>query len=233
MVALLMSYPRSGNHLVRAFLEAASGQPTLGCRENPKDLPIRDRGLVDTAAFPRRSDEPVAQKIHRVYEEMIILRDGLNINRICLIVRDPGRCVISQMHRSLEDLSWWKMRRAERRLRRPSYVARQTVLGLEQWLSLVDHYIASDLPKLALTFEALTSESRLTEVNDRLLPFFGINERFDNLAALDHVGGLGRESQVSRIKTLPKEFYACHQESSELIRNMVDYETLCRQIGAK
>ena len=232
MVALLMSYPRSGNHLARAFLEAKSGQPTLGCAENPHDTPIRDR-FANTAPFPRRLDEPVAQKIHRIYEELDVLCEGSKISRICLIVRDPGRCLISQMNRNLAGLPWLKALRAKRRLRRPGYVARKTVLELEQWLSLVNNYIASDVPKLALSFEALTSEGRLSEVNDRLLPFFGINHRFENLAELDYVGGFGRESQRSKIKKLPEEIYKGFDKNSEKIRSLVDYETLCSRIGAK
>lgn len=233
MVALLASYPRSGNHLVRAFLEAKSGQPTYGCRRNPDDSPIRDRFLASVSPFPRRSDKPVAQKIHWIREKLEIQRDGLTISRFCLIVRDPGRCLISQMNRSLENLSWRGTLRAKRRLAKPDYVAQKTILELERWVSLVDHYIASDLPKLAISFEALISENRLSEVNDRLLPFFGINERFENLAELDHVGGFGRESQMSKIKKLPEATYLANIEINAQIRHLVDYQALRRRIGAE
>lgn len=232
MVALLLSYPRSGNHLARAFLEAKSGQPTLGCAGNPLDTPIRDR-FTETAPFPRYSEDPVAQKMHWIHEKLNIMREGAKISRICLIVRDPGRCVISQMNRSLEDKSWLKALHAKQRLRRPNHLARKVVFELVHWLSLVDHYIASDLPKLALSFEALTSEGRLSQVNDRLLPFFGIESRFEDLAELDHVGGFGRESQVSKTKKLPEAIYNSFETSSQQIRSLVDYEKICARIGAE
>ena len=232
MVALLASYPRSGNHLLRAFLEAKSGQPTFGCRANVNDIPIRDRFPVDAAPFPRHSEEPVAHKIHQIREELAIQRDGSMISRLCLIVRDPSRCLVSQTIRSLEDKFWPKMLLAKLRLRRPHQVERNTILQLEQWVSLVDHYIASDLPKLALSFEALTSENRLSEVNDKLLPFFGINQRFENVAELDYVGGFARESQISKTKKLSEKTYLANNEKSEVIQNLVDYKALCRRIGA-
>jgi hypothetical protein len=37
---ILLSYPRSGNHLVRFFMELLSEQPTLGVLNNVKDRPI-------------------------------------------------------------------------------------------------------------------------------------------------------------------------------------------------
>ena len=42
---LLHSFPRSGNHLVRAFLEVLTGFPTRGCPGVFKDRPILQNGL--------------------------------------------------------------------------------------------------------------------------------------------------------------------------------------------
>lgn len=40
MKNILLSYPRSGNHLVRFFIELLTEKPTFGCMENRKDVEI-------------------------------------------------------------------------------------------------------------------------------------------------------------------------------------------------
>ena len=37
---IILSYPRSGNHLTRFFIELLSEQPTFGCSCNTRDIPI-------------------------------------------------------------------------------------------------------------------------------------------------------------------------------------------------
>jgi hypothetical protein len=39
-MSVLLSYPRSGNHLVRFFIELLTETPTNGCSGNNKDIPI-------------------------------------------------------------------------------------------------------------------------------------------------------------------------------------------------
>jgi hypothetical protein len=40
MTNIILSYPRSGNHLTRFFIELLSEKPTFGCECNIKDIPI-------------------------------------------------------------------------------------------------------------------------------------------------------------------------------------------------
>lgn len=232
-ITVLMSYPRSGNHLVRAYVEAVSGRPTLGCLENPQDVPIRDR-FADTpeAPFARHSEVPVARKIHWLREALELRRHGLDIDRLCLIVRDPRRCVISQLVRSAQELKGIRRLKARRRLQRPDYLRQQILVQLAEWQTLVDHYLASERPKLALRFEDLTSDNRLAVVNERLLPFFGISERFASQAELDAVGRYGREGQLATVKALPEAVYAQFQAASAELETLADYPQICRRIGA-
>ena len=37
---ILLSYPRSGNHLCRFFIELLSELPTYGCSDSPTDIEI-------------------------------------------------------------------------------------------------------------------------------------------------------------------------------------------------
>ena len=38
MENIFLSYPRSGNHLVRFFIELLSEIPTYGCKGNKRDI---------------------------------------------------------------------------------------------------------------------------------------------------------------------------------------------------
>ncbi len=37
---IILSYPRSGNHLTRFFIELLTEKPTFDCIGNPNDVPI-------------------------------------------------------------------------------------------------------------------------------------------------------------------------------------------------
>lgn len=44
---VVLSYPRSGNHLVRFFIELLTGCPTAGCIGNKEDIPIHQNFIND------------------------------------------------------------------------------------------------------------------------------------------------------------------------------------------
>jgi hypothetical protein len=48
---ILLSFPRSGNHLVRFFIELLSEQPTHGCIENKNDIPIFQNEFTEHIPF--------------------------------------------------------------------------------------------------------------------------------------------------------------------------------------
>ena len=232
MVSLLASYPRSGNHMVRAFLEAASGQPTLGCRGNPNDTPIRDRFSTNVdAPFERLSDEPNAQKMHSIHEELSFRKDGHTVERMCMIVRDPARCIVSQLIRDLEEQNRIKQWKTFRKRRKPKRLERLVLSELEKWYVLIDHYLASDLPKLIISFEDLLSENGVEIINDQLLPFFGISNRFDGVANMRRVADFGRESQNSNVKTLSENVYNDNRRISDIVRSVIDYNGLRSRLG--
>ncbi|MDU8942807.1 hypothetical protein [Ovoidimarina sediminis] len=232
VTALLMSYPRSGSHMVRAVLEAASGRPTLGCPGNPADTPIRDRFPPSAETpFAREAEAPIAQKIHWVSEELALRRGGVEVERICLVIRDPAKCVVSQMVRSLDEARGVSRLRQRRRMARPGRLESMLFGELAHWMALVDRCAASDLPKLVLGFEDLVSPDGLAMVNEDLLPFFGLEHRFSDRAALDAVLAFGRESQVARKKTLPPDVYARNARASEIVREAVDYAEVRSRLG--
>ncbi len=61
----IVSYPRSGNHIVRALLEYASGRPTMGCPGTRHDPPISDRQPNRKKGLIRiTNSEPIGWKAH-------------------------------------------------------------------------------------------------------------------------------------------------------------------------
>ena len=102
MSDILLSYPRSGNHLVRYILEYITGLPTSGCYGNPKDRPIY------TNKFPNK-ETPLSHvdhnyhfsftkfhKIPSVYNSAYLKADP----SLILIVRDYKECIISHLRKT-------------------------------------------------------------------------------------------------------------------------------------
>ena len=51
MEKILLSYPRSGNHLVRFFIELLSEIPTYGCKGNKQDIEIYKNVFSEKVPF--------------------------------------------------------------------------------------------------------------------------------------------------------------------------------------
>jgi len=89
-MVLLLSYPRSGNHLVRYIIEFLTGQATLGCFSNRvQDSPIFKRYSVRLLGHVKE-DAPVAKKSHFAYE----LKDH-KCDKLIFILRDPVEAILS------------------------------------------------------------------------------------------------------------------------------------------
>ena len=48
---VLLSYPRSGNHLTRFFIELLSEIPTKGCEDNDLDIPLHKNSFSEKIPF--------------------------------------------------------------------------------------------------------------------------------------------------------------------------------------
>jgi hypothetical protein len=48
---IILSYPRSGNHLTRFFIELLTEKPTVGCLFNPLDVPIYKNKFNNSLPF--------------------------------------------------------------------------------------------------------------------------------------------------------------------------------------
>jgi len=99
-VNLIVSFPRSGNHLCRFIIEYITGMATQGCLANPKDVPICENVFESnpTILSHVRRCEYVGQKAHS-WEEVKEYSNHLSISfsAVLLILRDPINAIVGHI----------------------------------------------------------------------------------------------------------------------------------------
>jgi len=90
MENILLSYPRSGNHLVRFFIELLSETPTYGCKGNNKDKEIYRNVFEEIIPFniTNFDKRKCYFKYHFPPSKDVIL------NKLILIVRNPKEVLL-------------------------------------------------------------------------------------------------------------------------------------------
>ena len=98
MSSILSSYPRSGNHLVRFFIESLTGEPTSGCRGNPKDIEIYKNYNENNTPFKGilsiKTNKTVYTKCHFKNQIISEICRSKGLDNLILIVRNPKECLI-------------------------------------------------------------------------------------------------------------------------------------------
>ena len=90
---IILSYPRSGNHLMRFFIELITEAPTYGCIGNRKDMSIYKNKFNSIIPFNIISDgynENSYYKYHFFENKNILTK----INKLILIVRNPREVLL-------------------------------------------------------------------------------------------------------------------------------------------
>lgn len=83
---VLLSLPRSGNTLMRYYIELISHRPTLGCDGSDVDKPIYKRSKSNLISI--KNNSPIISKSHKIDEtKKLIGKD-----KLILIVRDFNEC---------------------------------------------------------------------------------------------------------------------------------------------
>ncbi len=97
----ILSYPRSGNHLVRGLVEYLTKKPTNGCLTNPEDTTIQSRLENVSTDFQGISGNPEWTKAHDPMEE---LKNVTHRSKLILIVRDPLEALPSHLKTTKDDM---------------------------------------------------------------------------------------------------------------------------------
>ena len=89
---ILLSYPRSGNHLVRFFIELLSEVPTYGCHDNIHDIPIFKNIFKEEIPFNISDKYDKTELFHKYH----VPPKNCNVNKLILIVRNPREVLLRQ-----------------------------------------------------------------------------------------------------------------------------------------
>tara|TARA_R110002060_G_scaffold23166_11_gene31364 strand:- start:4742 stop:5446 length:705 start_codon:yes stop_codon:yes gene_type:complete len=225
----ILSYPRSGNHLVRYIIEYLSERPTLGCRGasgvvTSADIPLYRRPsvkLLNKTALKAAS--PISEKFHF---SKYIPKTG--IDRLIFIWRDPIECYISH------DLGGGNSGLWEQKAWTPKYVQAIQLTSTDPSSRMhqnVLYYRAFEGPRLFVSYEELifgNSASEITKIShfigaphDRLATFLADIPTFFEASLKSPVRAASSHSHprfyASRL--FPKNL-TCLQQSFEPLLNV-------------
>jgi len=219
----IVSYPRSGNHLIRGLLEAYSQRPTLGCPNSSLDGPIHERFPNKTKKIIEISDEtPIGYKAHNVRE--IQLNNqlcSLELNLI-LITRNPKEAISSHLARLSSSSNPIK-----KFVRNRTHMIRKNVeKELETYMDLVTFFHNFDGVKIHLEFEKLVDNAWQQR---NLLPLMAeITGCIPDPAIIyKDVLSISKDSQSS----LPKNLYHRKQKISSILEQYIDYELVKKHLN--
>jgi hypothetical protein len=99
----LLSYPRSGNHLVRFLIELLTEKPTLGCSENPIDVPMYLNKYKEEIPFNidktnKYNEDELYLKYHDPPKQVP--------DALILIVRNPNEVLLRHLEYSFIERGW-------------------------------------------------------------------------------------------------------------------------------
>ncbi len=118
MKNILLSYPRSGNHLTRFMIELLTETPTFGCKTNSRDVPIYKNTFPNQIPFNIRNknednnednNEDKKEEINWVnsyhkYHEPI--ENYKSIENIIFIIRNPKEVLLRHNHHQINQSSF-------------------------------------------------------------------------------------------------------------------------------
>lgn len=184
---VILSYPRSANHLVRFFIELLSEKPTLGCIENVKDIPIFMNQFPEKIPFHIESlqkykEEELYRKFHTIPAE--------EPSELIFIVRNPREVLLRNLENKFR-LEGWD--------------------GYNSYFQLIDYYNNFKGKKLLLFYEDICV-NKIKFVSD-LYYFLGLtndskrNYAIENVSKLFELSKLGKNRAWGGIKSNSINYY--------------------------
>ena len=178
---VLLSYPRSGNHLVRYLLEYSFARPTLGANDSERFL--KPRGLHDMPIFLRapgieiRNRRPIVVKRH-------VIRPTVRFSRVVLLVRDPVEAILSHTRSAADDVFFASVQKE-----------------VDSWLATVDYFLTFPPERRCFVrLEKLYQEPHT--VGETLITFLGGDSR--EIARFEHAWE-NREAAKTSLARKPRD----------------------------
>ena len=166
---LLLSFPRSGNHLVRFCIELLSEQPTLGVIDAPLDIPLYKNKYTSEIPFNIQPDAELSNTESYYRKSHHPASDYSNIDEMILVLRDPRECLIRQngFYSWNQNYNWH------------SY---------EAYFRLVDSYLNYPGKKRVFYYEDIITNRK--EFIQQLYDFLGLNNPSKLEYVLTHIDKL-------------------------------------------
>lgn len=90
---ILLSYPRSGNHLVRFFIELLSEKPTFGCIDNPKDIEIYKNKFNEYIPFNIKEND-ISGCYYKFHYFRQIIKVNKKFDKLIFLLRNPREVLL-------------------------------------------------------------------------------------------------------------------------------------------
>jgi hypothetical protein len=196
---VLLSYPRSGNHLCRFFIELLHELPTYGCKNNKEDIEI----------YKNIFDEHIPFNIQKIFEKKecyfkyhIPPPNNINTKKLILIVRNPREVLLRTCGETLNINNNW--------------------VSYESYFNNIDFYNNYKGNKLLLYYEDIITNK--TEFINTLYDFLAINNLEKKnyvLSNIDKLFNLCR--QCKHVSNNSNNQLTCYYKNiSNLIKNDFD-----------
>jgi hypothetical protein len=160
MCRVLLSYPRSGNHLVRFFIELLTNIPTFGCKSNKHDIEIYKNNFEQEVEFTisKYKNEDCYHKYHFPPNNEDL------VERLICIVRNPKEVLLRQHNFKLVYHGWD---------------------GFQTYFKNIDYYNNFKGKKLLLFYEDILID-KVTFI-DTLYSFLDVNDEAKKSYVLDNL----------------------------------------------
>jgi hypothetical protein len=205
IATMFLSYPRSGNHLVRFVVESCSGRPTLGFRDHENFFV--PKCLHDNPIFLRdpnvhiKDPRPILVKRHT---------PDFQPERLLFLVRNPVTAILSHLGRDLKEIPEDELSREADLFMENCYFYRDFSSDNKMLLFLED-ILEAPVPRLSILLEFLGIES-FREKLSALASNLDIAERILQRPADPNVSGKFKESMPKSYEYLKQYFDARSQD---------------------
>lgn len=129
---ILLSFPRSGNHLVRFFIELLSEQPTYGCINNKNDIPIYRNNYENNIPF----NINIFNKSNCYYKYHYI--PNYKPTKLIFIIRNPNEVLLR--HNNYNILT-------------NKINNKMTMKNYDNYFDIIDYYLNCNCDKILFYYE--------------------------------------------------------------------------------
>ena len=200
MENILLSYPRSGNHLVRFFIELLSEIPSYGCKGNKMDKEIYKNVFSDTVPFniSKFDKKDCYFKYHTPPPQ------NISSNKLILIIRNPKEVLLRHHNYKLKIKGGWD--------------------SFETYFKNIDYYNNHTGEKLLLYYEdIITNKQKFINTLYDFLDVNNIEKKnyvLSNINKLYNLSSKGKKRLWGGIKSNSTDYY--YKKIPESIRQQFD-----------